>query len=233
MTTTLAISTTVSHISQKLGEFFRFLPSSPGTVADHYTDNVEDLTNRIFLKHQSGLGRGVDSVTTHGRWWSYFFYRSTITPEVDRPKNIAGRVKPGTPEEHYVVLRVLPYAKTTIDYNIVSNDMALLEDLEESILLRTTVLTQEFTVEIEDTDFAFSMQYSFLDGSISYRVNPTELGSLSILNIPIEIRYPIMMFPKPVKEIRRIVFRILLAGTCEPIKVIEITPPATPGGEEP
>ncbi len=225
MTTSLAIGTTVSHISQKLGEFFRFLPASSSSIGDHYTTEVEDLISRVLLKHQSQAGRGADALMNKGKWWSYFFTRNTISPEIDRPKNIPGRVKPGTPEEHYVVVKAIPYAKVGIDYNIVSNDMSMLEDLEEAILLRTLTLTQEFTVEIEDTDFQFSMQYSILDSSISYRINPTELGSLSVLSMPVEIRYPVIMFPREVKEIRRIVFRILLYGTCEPIKVIEVTPP--------
>lgn len=227
MTTSLAIATTVSHIAQKLGQFFQMLPASGGGLGDHYTDNPRDLIERVLLKGRRGQRQGADLVMDAGKWWSYYFARQNVVPDVDRPKDLAGRIAIGTPQERYVRVRVLPYSKVTIDYNVVSNDMEMLEDLEEAFLLRTTTLTQEFGVEIEGTDFFFSMQYAFLDGSLNYRIEPTALGSLSVLSLPVEIRYPILRFTETVKEIRTIKFRIFLMDSREVIKVVEIPPSAS------
>jgi hypothetical protein len=105
--------------------------------------------------------------------------------------------------------------------------MRLLEDLEEAILLRTIVLTQSFVVDIEGTNFSMNFQYEAEEGSISYRISPTEYGSVSVLSFPINLRYPVFNFPEGVKEIREIVFRVFLVnqnGDKTLYKRIEITP---------
>jgi hypothetical protein len=223
MTTSLAIQATVEHISDRIGRFFRFLPVS-GKVGDHYTNDINDFFERVLLKKDpSGPARGADRLMTVGRWWSYYFDRNQISPEVDRPKDIPAKLSNG----RYVVVRALPYSKVSINYNVVSNDMRLLEDLEEAILLRTIVLTQAFFVDIEGTNFSMNFQYEAEEGSISYRISPTEYGSVSVLSFPINLRYPVFNFPEEVKEIREIVFRIFLVnqnGDKTLYKRIEITP---------
>jgi len=222
MTTSLAIHATVDHISDRIGRFFRFLPIS-GKVGDHYTNDINDFFERVLLKDSSGSARGADRLMTSGRWWSYYFDRNQITPEVDRPKDIPARLSNG----RYVVVRALPYSKVSINYNVVSNDMRLLEDLEEAILLRTIVLTQSFVVDIEGTNFSMNFQYEAEESSISYRISPTEYGSVSVLSFPINLRYPVFNFPEEVKEIREIVFRIFLVnqnGDKTLYKRVEINP---------
>jgi len=223
MTTSLAIQATVEHISDRIGRFFRFLPIS-GKVRDHYTNDTNDFFERVLLKRDpSGSARGADRFMTNERWWSYYFDRNQISPEVDRPKDIPAKLSNG----NYVVVRALPYSKVSINYNVVSNDMRLLEDLEEAILLRTIVLTQSFVVDIEGTNFSMNFQYGAEEGSISYRVDPTQYGSVSVLSFPINLRYPVFNFPEEVKEIREIVFRIFLVsenGDKTLYKRIEITP---------
>ncbi len=222
MTTSLAIQATVEHISDRLGRFFRFLPIS-GKVRDHYTNDINDFFERVLLKGPSGSARGADRLMTNDRWWSYYFDRNQISPEVDRPKDIPAKLSNG----RYVVVRALPYSKVSINYNVVSNDMRLLEDLEEAILLRTIDLTQAFVVDIEGTNFSMNFQYEAEEGSISYRISPTEYGSVSVLSFPINLRYPVFNFPEEVKEIREIVFRIFLVnqnGDKTLYKRIEITP---------
>jgi len=223
MTTSLAIHATVEHISDRIGSFFRFLPIS-GKVGDHYTNDINDFFERVFLKKDpSGPARGADRLMTVGRWWSYYFDRNQISPEVDRPKDIPARLSNG----NYVVVRALPYSKVSINYNVVSNDMRLLEDLEEAILLRTIDLTQAFVVDIEGTNFSMNFQYEAEEGSISYRISPTEYGSVSVLSFPINLRYPVFNFPREVKEIREIVFRIFLVnqnGDKTLYKRVEIVP---------
>ncbi len=209
MTTNLAIGVTMKHLEEALSRFFGFLPVS-GNVRDHYTQDIDDLVDRVLLKRPPSGPGGAERVMTAGKWWSYYFSRNTITPDVDRPKDVAAKVAAGTAQERYVKVRVLPYSMSSVDYNVVSNDMFLLENLEETILLRKIVLTQEFDVEIENTDFFFKFQYKVLDGSLSYRVSPTQLGSLSVLSMPIEVRYPIISLPEEVKEIRQIKFRIFI-----------------------
>jgi hypothetical protein len=223
MTTSLAIQATVEHISDRIGRFFRFLPIS-GKVGDHYTNDINDFFERVLLKKDpSGPARGADRLMTIGRWWSYYFDRNQISPEVDRPKDIPAKLSNG----RYVVVRTLPYSKVSINYNVVSNDMRLLEDLEEAILLRTIDLTQAFVVDIEGTNFSMNFQYEAEEGSISYRINPTEYGTVSVLSFPINLRYPVFNFPEEVKEIREIVFRIFLVnqnGDKTLYKRVEITP---------
>lgn len=210
MTTSLAIEVSLRHLEETLSRFFGFLPVK-GRVGDHYTQDLEDLVARVLVTSSGNPPRvGADKVMTSGKWWTYYFTRNTIIPEVDRPKDIAARVAVGTSEERYVKIRVLPYSTTTLDYNLVSNDMKALEDLEESILLRLITLTQEFSVRIEGTDFYFKFQYKVLDSSLSYRVNPTQLGSLSVLSFPIEVRYPVFSLPEEVKIIKNIKFRIFV-----------------------
>jgi hypothetical protein len=223
MTTSLAIQATVEHISDRIGRFFRFLPIS-GKIGDHYTNDISDFFERVLLKKDhSGPARGADRLMTIGRWWSYYFDRNQISPEVDRPKDIPAKLSNG----RYVVVRTLPYSKVSINYNVVSNDMRLLEDLEEAILLRTIDLTQAFVVDIEGTNFSMNFQYEAEEGSISYRINPTEYGTVSVLSFPINLRYPVFNFPEEVKEIREIVFRIFLVnqnGDKTLYKRVEITP---------
>jgi hypothetical protein len=223
MTTSLAIQATVEHISDRIGRFFRFLPIS-GKVGDHYTNDINDFFERVLLKKDpSGPARGADRLMTIGRWWSYYFDRNQISPEVDRPKDIPAKLSNG----RYVVVRTLSYSKVSINYNVVSNDMRLLEDLEEAILLRTIDLTQAFVVDIEGTNFSMNFQYEAEEGSISYRINPTEYGTVSVLSFPINLRYPVFNFPEEVKEIREIVFRIFLVnqnGDKTLYKRVEITP---------
>jgi hypothetical protein len=223
MTTSLAIQATVEHISDRIGRFFRFLPIS-GKVGDHYTNDINDFFERVLLKKDpSGPARGADRLMTIGRWWSYYFDRNQISPEVDRPKDIPAKLSNG----RYVVVRTLSYSKVSINYNVVSNDMRLLEDLEEAILLRTIDLTQAFVVDIEGTNFSMNFQYEAEEGSISYRINPTEYGTVSVLSFPINLRYPVFNFPEEVKEIREIVFRIFLVnqnGDKTQYKRVEITP---------
>jgi len=206
MTTSLAIQTTVEHISDRIGQFFQFLPVS-GKVSDHYTTEVDDLFERVLMKGFPS-SRGADRLMTNDRWWSYYFDRNQIVPDVDRPKDIPAKLSGGG----YLVLRTLPYSKVSVNYNVVSNDMRLLEDLEEAILLRTITLTQEFVVEIEDTNYSMSFQYEAEEASISYRVNPTSYGSVSVLSFPITLRYPVFALPREVKEIRQIAFRIFLVN---------------------
>lgn len=228
MTTSLAIATTVEHVRDRLGQFFSLLPSTGSGISDHYTDNVQDLVSRVLMKGRQGQNRGADLLMNRGRWWSFYFTRSGISPIVDRPKDLAGKIGVNTPQERYIRVRVLPYSRVNLDYNIVSNDMELLEDLEEAVHLRTTTLTQEFTIEIENTDFSFSMQYAFDLENLTYRVAPSELGTLSVVSFPIEIRYPLLFFHETVKEIRVIRFRIFLHGSNQPIKVYEIRPTQGP-----
>jgi len=222
MTTSLAIHATVEHISDRIGRFFSFLPVS-GRVGDHYTNDINDFFGRVLLKGPSGSARGADRLMTNDRWWSYYFDRNQISPEVDRPKDIPAKLSNG----NYVVVRALPYSKVSINYNVVSNDMRLLEDLEEAILLRVIDLNQAFVVDIEGTNFSMSFQYEAEEGSISYRISPTEYGPVSILSFPINLRYPVFNFPKEVNEIREIVFRIFLVnqdGDKTLYKRVEITP---------
>lgn len=175
----------------------RFFPR----IGNHFGD-LESLINKLS-KTKSDL--------VEQPWISYYFNRGALDLVDARIRKVYFP-DPADVGKAFEI-NFVPLASMDLNVVIVSNHAPLLEDLEERISTRYFPLQGEFSATSPTLSGLppISFWYEAPDYNPNYRVEPTSLGSVSELEIPLRAFFPIFTVPaESSKLIRQIDFNIYL-----------------------